>query len=163
MVLSYKYCLPYNSTFSVISDFSYQGRIFDLEIKSTPDFALAGKTNKENSFELFKKYFPLSANYKIVICCFSDIERSQLNRILHDHDVSSVMLDSFEKVLNLPKNFIGLVNVKLDHGFQTSDLVFISEQDLLGEKIIRKNSKLIEKATRDNDGVTIRFEKSDAK
>jgi transcription-repair coupling factor (superfamily II helicase) len=120
-------------------------RIFDLEIKPTPDFALASKTNKENPFTLFKNYFPLTNNYKIVICCFSDIERSQLNRILHDHDIKSAMVDDFAKIANLPKNFIGLVNMPLNHGFQASNLVFISEQDLLGEKIIRKKNK------KDND------------
>lgn len=115
-------------------------RIFDLEIKPIPDFALASKTNQQSPFTLFKNYFPFDNNKKIAIACFSDIERSQINRILSDYEINSIPLDNFAKISTLPKNFIGLVNLPLSHGFETSDLILISEQDLLGEKIIRKKT-----------------------
>jgi transcription-repair coupling factor (superfamily II helicase) len=115
-------------------------RIFDLEIKPIPDFALAGKSNKENPFQLFKTFFPPNPQQKIVISCFSDASRSQINRILHDYDLNSIPIENFAQIHNLPKNFIGLINLPLNHGFQTSDLIFISEQDLLGEKVIRRKS-----------------------
>ncbi len=115
-------------------------RIFDLEIKPIPDFALASKTNQQNPFELFKEFFPFKNEYKILISCLSDVSRSQINRILHDHQINSIQIDSFAKIDNLPKNFVGLINLPLKHGFTTSDLVFVAEQDLLGEKIIRKKN-----------------------
>ncbi len=115
-------------------------RIFDLEIKPIPDFALAGKSNKQNPFQLFKTFFPPNPQQKIVISCFGDASRSQINRILHDYDLNSIPIENFVQIHNLPKNFIGLINLPLSHGFQTSDLIFISEQDLLGEKVIRRKS-----------------------
>ncbi len=115
-------------------------RIFDLEIKPIPDFALAGNSNKQNPFQLFKTFFPPNPQQKIVISCFGDASRSQINRILHDYDLNSIPIENFAQIHNLPKNFIGLINLPLNHGFQTSDLIFISEQDLLGEKVIRRKS-----------------------
>jgi len=115
-------------------------RIFDLEIKPIPDFFLAAKTNRQNPFEIFKNFIPQDQKHKVVIACFSDISRSQINRILNDHELNSLPIDDFSKIAQLPKNFIGLVNLPLNHGFETSDLIFISEQDLLGEKIIRKKT-----------------------
>ena len=118
-------------------------RIFDLEIKQTPDFALASKTNKQNpqtAFQLFKDFLSDKNKHKTIIACSSDVSRSQINRILHDYEIPSVAMDKFEQVFNLPKNYIGLINFPLEHGFTTSDLIFTSEQDLLGEKVIRKRS-----------------------
>ncbi len=115
-------------------------RIFDLEIKPIPDFALAGRSNKQNPFQLFKDFFPHNPQQKIVISCFGDASRSQINRILRDYDLNSVPIENFAQIATLPKNFIGLINLPLSHGFQTSDLIFISEQDLLGEKVIRRKS-----------------------
>jgi transcription-repair coupling factor (superfamily II helicase) len=115
-------------------------RIFDLEIKPIPDFALAGRSNRQNPFQLFKTFFPHNPQQKIVISCFGDASRSQISRILHDYDLNSVPIENFAQISSLPKNFIGLINLPLNHGFQTSDLIFISEQDLLGEKVIRRKS-----------------------
>ena len=124
-------------TFNNFDTNNLDQRIFDLEIKSVPDFSLASITNKQSPFQLLKDYFSFSNNYKIAIACISDIERSQINRILVDHEINSIPVDSFDKI---PKNFIGLVNVPLNHGFQASDLILISEQDLLGQKIVRKKT-----------------------
>jgi hypothetical protein len=67
MVLSYKYCLPYNSTFSVISDFSYQGRIFDLEIsnqKIQPEFTSKNFANQ--SIKIIKAFIELNQTDHLV-------------------------------------------------------------------------------------------------
>ncbi len=115
----------------------FDKRIFDLEIKPVPDFYLAGHSNKQSPFALFKEHFPLDKNHKLIICCLSDTTRSQINRILHDYEIHSTIIDDYSKIEKI-KNSVALVNLPLEHGFQTTDYTFISEQDLLGQKIIHK-------------------------
>ncbi len=163
-----------NICFNNFESANINQRIFDLEIKPVPDFYLAGHSNKQSPFTLFKEYsLPHSshphssslaegrgsqevkspeilevlqasrmtsagmANTRVVICCLSDTTRSQINRILHDYEIHSTIIDDYHKIEKI-KNSVALVNLPLEHGFQTTDYIFISEQDLLGQKIIHK-------------------------
>jgi hypothetical protein len=75
---------------------------------------------------------------KIIIACFSDISRSQVNRILLDHEINSLPVEKFSDIHKLPKNFIGLINLPLNHGFQTSDFILIKPlRNALLKKVYR--------------------------
>ena len=95
-------------------------RVLDLEIKPVPDFALAGRTNQKDPFELVKDFV---SNTKTIIACLTESFRDRIAKILPDYNLK------FPTVL-LPLNL----------GFYTSDFMLIGEQAIFGEKIIRKKS-----------------------
>ena len=95
-------------------------RLLDLEIKTIPDFALAGKTNQRDPLELLKEY---CAGKKFVIACLSESFKERLSKILPDYAIKCPLIV-------LPLHF----------GFETSDSMMIGEQAIFGEKIVRKKS-----------------------
>jgi len=95
-------------------------RVLDLEIKAVPDFALAGRTNQKDPFELVKDF---ASNTKAIIACLTESFRDRIAKILPDYNLK------FPTIL-LPLNL----------GFYTSDFMLIGEQAIFGEKIIRKKS-----------------------
>ncbi len=61
IVLSHKYYLPSSNRFSVISDFSYQGRIFDLEISNQKiQLEITSKNFANQSIKIIKDFIHLN-------------------------------------------------------------------------------------------------------
>lgn len=112
-------------------------RIFDLEIKPVPDFALAGKTNQKDPLELLKEYV---ANKKFVIACLTESFRDRIGKILPDYQIKC-------PTIVLPLHF----------GFETSDQLLIGEQAIFGEKIVRKKSSKAASQRLIEEGLTIQI------
>ncbi len=116
------------------------GRFIDLEIKPIPDFALASRANKVNTFELFKNFLQEEfKDHKIILSCFSSGSLERLRKILLDHDINSKVIEQATE--KLAKNQIGLITLPMSNGFYSSDLMLIGESSLLGEKIGRQSAK----------------------
>lgn len=74
---------------------------------------------------------------KVLIACYSETSRNRLKAILAEYDIVSKFIDSFDEIANVEYGSIALANVIIKNGFETSDLVVFTEQDLFGEKILK--------------------------
>lgn len=102
------------------------GRVIDLGIEAVPDFALAGRTNQKDPFELLKEYVgsqTIESLRKMLIACLTETSQDRLKKLLLDYNLNI-------KTCLLPIN----------QGFKTSDFMLIGEQAIFGEKIIRKKN-----------------------
>jgi transcription-repair coupling factor (superfamily II helicase) len=125
-------------------------RQIDLEIKTIPDFALASRTNKTNTFELFKNFLQREFyNHKIILFCFSLGSLERLRKILLDHDINAKTIERIDD--KLAKNQIGLAILPIGYGFYTNDLMIIGETSLLGEKVGRQSFRKITDKTLSNN------------
>jgi transcription-repair coupling factor (superfamily II helicase) len=80
---------------------------------------------------------------KKAIACYSKGSRDRLKLLLDDTKLGSFLLyDDFQSFLK-EKNAqsIGLFVVPLERGFVSEDLVFVSEQDILGDRLLRSNAR----------------------
>ncbi|MES2678224.1 MAG: transcription-repair coupling factor [Pseudomonadota bacterium] len=119
---------------------SVETRQIDLEIKPIPDFALASRANKINTFELFKNFLQSEfKDHRIILFCFSLGSLERLRKILLDHEINSKIIEHSND--KLAKNQIGLSVLPIGNGFYTSDLMMIGEASLLGEKIGSRSAK----------------------
>ena len=59
-------------------------RVLDLEIKPVPDFALAGRANQKDPFELVKDFV---SNTKTIIACLTESFRDRIAKILPDYNL----------------------------------------------------------------------------
>ncbi len=76
---------------------------------------------------------------KIIIASYSFGARDRLGIVLNDHGMARYkILDNWQSTKHLPKDTIGLIILPLEHGFETDKFVMISEQDILGDRLIRK-------------------------
>ncbi|MGB1213880.1 MAG: transcription-repair coupling factor [Pikeienuella sp.] len=83
---------------------------------------------------------------RVVLASYSEGARDRLATLLKDHGVEGAQLKArWKDVETLPKGALALVIWPLEEGFEakvgTSDLTVISEQDVLGERLIRSARK----------------------
>ncbi|MGB1915768.1 MAG: transcription-repair coupling factor, partial [Paracoccaceae bacterium] len=79
------------------------------------------------------------ADKSVVIASYSDGARERLKGLLEDEGLSSALL--IQNVSQMGKQGLYLVVWNLEQGFSTNTLTVISEQDVLGERLIRHASK----------------------
>ena len=97
-------------------------------------------------------------NKQVLIACCSESSRERLKTILLEYGMSSVFVKNFADFKKLGKNQIGLASIIIKNGFETSDLIVITEQDLFGEKIIKTSNdsgKTLEKILREQSNLNI--------
>ncbi len=76
---------------------------------------------------------------RVVIAVWSLGARERFMAVLEDHGVSDVRAaESWPDVLEAPKNTISCIVLGLEAGFETPDTAVLSEQDILGDRFVRK-------------------------
>lgn len=93
----------------------------------------------------------------ILIACYSKSSRERLKTILSQYGMVALDIKNFEEIDNLKNGQIGLAVITIKHGFETDNLIVITEQDLFGEKIIKTSSdgKMLEKILKEQNNLNI--------
>lgn len=118
---------------------------FELAIKRIDNFDLQARAKKISALDLFKK-FREQHKGKILIACYSEGSLTRIKKLLDNYNIHWFIANKFEDYRKISGKNVALAMVPVDHGFSFDDLTIISEQDLIGEKIIRRKSiKSIEK------------------
>jgi transcription-repair coupling factor (superfamily II helicase) len=77
-----------------------------------------------------------------VIACWSDGSRDRMSQLLGDHGLKHPRLaENWVDAVTTSPNTTALVVLPLESGFETDDLVVLSEQDILGERLLRQQRK----------------------
>ncbi|MEM0976562.1 MAG: transcription-repair coupling factor [Pseudomonadota bacterium] len=76
----------------------------------------------------------------VAVACFSDGSRDRLEGLLRDNGVDGVVHVKDRASLSAEAKYY-LTTWPLDEGFEGSDLTVISEQDVLGDRLIRKPAR----------------------
>ena len=78
------------------------------------------------------------AGRRVVVAGFSRGARERLAGMLKAHGVADLIpVDDWSQVQALPKRAVALAVLGIERGFETADCAFISEPDILGERIAR--------------------------
>jgi transcription-repair coupling factor (superfamily II helicase) len=116
-----------------------------LHFTSIPSFAVEAKKTNTTGLNLFTEFLleRLQAkNHKhILVGCYSEGARSRLEKMLAQHECKTLLVDNWKTIRTLPSHTIGLGILPLEKGFETPDSLLISEQDILGERIIRSTAR----------------------
>ena len=82
------------------------------------------------------------ARRRVALACYSNGARERLLAMAREQAaLELVPVDSFTALRKLPEGVAGAVVLGLEHGFVGADLAIITEQDVLGERLIRKPRK----------------------
>ncbi len=83
-----------------------------------------------------------TAGKRVVLGAWTEGSQDRLVSILRDHQVVSIVLvKTWQDVEALPAGVVGSVVLPLERGFVTRELAVVSEQDILGERLVRKVKK----------------------
>jgi transcription-repair coupling factor (superfamily II helicase) len=75
---------------------------------------------------------------RVMVGAWSDGSRERLCHVLHDHGLTQAKpVGRFSDALGLGKDTVGVAVWGLDSGFEAGDLAVLSEQDILGDRLVR--------------------------
>lgn len=122
-----------------------------IDIGATPghNFVTERTEPGANVFEAVAKHVnALQGDGKrVVIALWSEGARERMAHVLSDHKLVNLKsVGSWQQVVASPKHEISLAVLGIDAGFVTDDAAVISEQDILGDRLVRTR-----KATRRAD------------
>jgi transcription-repair coupling factor (superfamily II helicase) len=79
-----------------------------------------------------------AAGKRAVIALWSDGSRERMSHVLAEHGLHNLAnVASWPAAQALPKPQVALAVLGLDSGFETADIALVTEQDILGERLIR--------------------------
>jgi transcription-repair coupling factor (superfamily II helicase) len=77
---------------------------------------------------------------KVVLASYSVGARERLRGLLADHGLKKIeLVDSWQEALGAATT--ALIVLPLDHGFTTRDVAVLSEQDMLGDRLVRRRKR----------------------
>jgi len=116
------------------------GVVVDIAARAGRDFAAERAQPGGNVFDAVKAHVEaLQAGGKhAIIALWSDGSRERMSHVLADHGlVNLANVTSWSEALSLPRHQIALAVLGLEGGFETDDVAVVSEQDILGDRLVR--------------------------
>ena len=104
------------------------------------DFAAERRSAEGNAYDAVKEYVDglAGAGLQLLIAGYSRGSADRLAAILSDHGFLALRpVDDARALAALGRGEAGLSVLPLEHGFLTDDLAVISEQDILGDRLVR--------------------------
>ncbi len=98
-------------------------------------------------FAALKEYLHNNFQRKAIINAYSDGSRERLKGLLEAHEITNIKLcDTFDEAIKAKSGTIALVTLPLERGFINDRIVVVTEQDILGDRLIRKTKSRKRKA-----------------
>ena len=108
------------------------------------DFAPERTAGNVNVFEAAAGHLTAlqKSGKRVVIAAWSEGSAERMGGVLSDHGLSAIRpVTDWPDALTLDKNAAGVAVLALDHGFEADDFVFMAEQDVLGDRMVRQRSR----------------------
>lgn len=79
---------------------------------------------------------------RVILGAWSDGSRERLCNVLQDHELKNIApVNRLSEALALPKTDVSAAIWGMEAGFEVGDFAFISEQDILGDRLVRTRRK----------------------
>ncbi|MEM8826549.1 MAG: DEAD/DEAH box helicase, partial [Pseudomonadota bacterium] len=115
------------------------GKTVDLGIRPARDFAPERKSEGNIYSALAGHVEDLHKDsVSTVLASYTEGARDRLTGLLDDHDIAPVRQVGDWSEVDTKAGGVAIAVLPLDHGFRTDDVAVISEQDLLGDRLVRR-------------------------
>ncbi|MEM7739906.1 MAG: transcription-repair coupling factor [Pseudomonadota bacterium] len=124
-----------------LTPFSPQGseRAFDFGAKQGRTFA-AERSGNQNVFNAVADHIARSHQQKrVVVAGWTEGSADRLKTVLADHDVQGLLTLKSWSDFKEESSSVPVVVLGLEHGFETEDLLILAEQDILGDRLVRRS------------------------
>src|SRR4051812_10930266 len=115
--------------------------VVDAGTRQGRNFAPERTEAEANVFDAVTKHVHAlqAAEKRVVIAMWSEGSRERMSHVLADHGLHNLAnVADYPDVLRRPKPEIALAVLGLETGFETEDLAVIGEQDILGDRLVRR-------------------------
>ena len=117
-------------------------KVVPFEVEPARDFA-PERSRQENVYEAVTKHIAAlkKSGRKVVLASYTGGARERLAGLLEDHGLKShKSVDSWQEALG-SKTQPALMVLPLDHGFTAPDVAVLTEQDMLGDRLVRRRKR----------------------
>ena len=114
--------------------------VLDVGARAGHNFAAERTAPGANVFEAVTQHVLglQAAGKRVAIALWSEGARERMSHVLADHKLLNLTLvGSWPQALALPKPAVALAVLGIESGFETSDAAIVSEQDILGDRLVR--------------------------
>jgi transcription-repair coupling factor (superfamily II helicase) len=108
------------------------------------DFSDVRSTQAAELYDTIREYLDRYRHdgRRVLIAAYSQGSRHRLMAVLAERGIDRLVpVDGWADVQKLPKSETGVVVLALETGFTTQDVCFVSEQDILGDRLARPQKK----------------------
>jgi transcription-repair coupling factor (superfamily II helicase) len=119
-------------------------RSVDMGGRLGRDFAPERAQERVNVFEAATAHVSdlQQAKKRVVLAAWSEGSAERLGGVLSDHGLPAIRrIANWPDALSLHGNAVGVAVLSLEHGFEATDMAIISEQDILGDRMVRARAK----------------------
>src|SRR6185437_11163416 len=112
----------------------------DIAARTGHNFTAERSEPGTNVFEALTKHVQAlqAAGKRAAIALWSDGSRERMAHVLNEHGLHNLApVASWPQALALPRPQVALAVLGIETGFETADVAVISEQDILGERLVR--------------------------
>ena len=120
-----------------------QMQVIDAKGKPGRSFA-AERAAGQNVFDALSEYLKqlIEQKRKVLVAGWTKGSMDRLSQVVSEHDVTNFRLvDNFEAFLASDVGQPHLAVLPLEAGFETEDFVVLAEQDILGDRLVRRSSR----------------------
>lgn len=117
-------------------------RVIDFGVQPARDFA-PERAQQANVYEAVAKHIAelRKSGHKVVLASYTRGARERLSGLLEDHGLKAQkQADSWQEALG-SRTHPALIVLPLDHGFTTPEVAVLTEQDMLGDRLVRRRKK----------------------
>lgn len=117
------------------------GEVISLDGRTGRSFGAERAQEGINVFDAVGAHVKVlqSKSKKVVVAAWSNGARERLQKLLEDHGLKGAQaINSFAEIAELPKDATALGVYGLESGFETPDFAIIGEQDILGDRLVRR-------------------------
>ncbi len=118
-------------------------RCYNLGAKVGCSFAAERAAEKTNVFDAVCKHADAlaAAGKKAIIACWSEGSADRMRTVLGDHGAGKIVHTVDWPAVGASMARLQTAVLGLETGFETPDTAFISEQDILGDRLVRRSRK----------------------
>ncbi|WP_448658102.1 transcription-repair coupling factor [Sphingomonas sp. CJ99] len=115
----------------------------DFGVDSARDFA-PERAGGQNVYEAVVAHLDAlrKSGKRPILASYSEGARERLKGLLADHGLTQITLvDSWQEAMGASNKAVALIVLPLDHGYTTPDVAVLTEQDMLGDRLVRRRKR----------------------
>jgi transcription-repair coupling factor (superfamily II helicase) len=114
--------------------------VVDIGTRQGHNFSAERAEPNANVFDAVTKHVAglQRASRSVVVALWSEGARERMSHVLRDHGLANLAnVSSWQEALARPKTEVSLAVLGLEQGFESAQAAIISEQDILGDRLVR--------------------------
>ncbi|SKA33368.1 transcription-repair coupling factor [Consotaella salsifontis] len=118
--------------------------VYNLDVARGRNFAGERSAGDVNVFEVAVDHLSRlrAAGKRVVLAAWSEGSRDRLCQVMVEHGLGGLQtVESLDEARKLEKSLIAAAILGIESGFEADDLVVVGEQDILGDRLVRRGRR----------------------